>query len=66
MTREQLIELVKKIQPVEGHSEEEIHEMVHLFIKNVPDPNAYENIFHSDFAAEEIVDKALAYKPIQL
>jgi hypothetical protein len=66
MTREELIELVKKIQIVDGYTEEEIHDMVRLFTENVPDPNAYGNIFHSDLSPEEIVDKALAYKPIQL
>jgi hypothetical protein len=66
MTREQLIELVKKIQMVDGYTEEEIHDMVRLFINNVPDPNAYGNIFHSDLSPEAVVDKALAYRPIQL
>ncbi|HVU57810.1 MAG TPA: hypothetical protein VHD83_22265 [Puia sp.] len=66
MTREELIELVKKIQTVEGYTEEQIHDMVRLFIANVPDPNAYGDIFHSDLSPEEIVDKALSYKPIQL
>jgi len=65
MTREQLIELVKKIQAVEGYTEEQIHDMVRLFIKSVPDPNAYGDIFHSDLSPEAIVDKTLAYRPIQ-
>jgi len=38
MTREQPIELVRKIQAVEGYTEEQIHDMVRLFIKSAPDP----------------------------
>lgn len=65
MSREELITLVKKIKAVEG-SEEEIQKMVESFMNNVPDPNASDYIFHRNWAPEEIVDKALAYKPIQL
>lgn len=65
MTREELIELVKKIAAVDG-TEEEIGKMVELFEKNVPDPNASNYIFHTNLSPEEVVDKALAYRPIQL
>jgi uncharacterized protein YukJ len=65
MTREELIDLVKKIMAVQG-TEEEIHQMVELFMKNVPDPSASDYIFHRNWTPEQIVDKALSYKPIQL
>ena len=64
MTREELIELVKKIHAVEG-TEEEIQDMVEEFAKNVPDPNGYSYIFE-DMSPDQIVDKALSYKPIRL
>ena len=68
MEKEELIELVKKIQAVEG-SEEEIDGMIDEFLENVPDPNASDYIFekeYEDLTPQEIVDKALSYRPIQL
>jgi hypothetical protein len=65
MTRQQLIDLVKKIMSAQG-TESEIQQMVEMFERNVPDPNACDYIFHRNWTAEEIVDKALAYKSIQL
>lgn len=35
-------------------------------MKNVPDPRVTNHIFYADLTPEEVVDKALAYKPIQL
>jgi hypothetical protein len=65
MTREELIELVKEIMTAEG-TEEEISQKLALFKKNVPHPRAADFIYHDDLSAEEVVDKSLAYKPIQL
>lgn len=65
MTKEELIELVKDIMTAEG-TEEEISQKLALFKKNVPHPRAADFIYHDDLSAEEIVDKSLAYKPIQL
>lgn len=65
MTRDELIQLVNKIMLVEG-SEDEIHEMIDLFKKNVPHPSPSNLIYYEDSTAEEVVDKALSYKPIQL
>ena len=65
MTREELVELVKKIAAVDG-TEEEIDNMLELLKKNVPDPRVSNYIFHTNLTPEEIVDKALAYRPIQL
>ena len=78
MTRDELIELGKKIVNVEG-SEEEIDDMIEIFGKNVPHPNGA-NLFYwpEDFnsrkdnigayspTVEEVVDKCLAYKPTLL
>jgi hypothetical protein len=78
MTREELIEIGKKIINLEG-SEQEIDKLVQLFDENVPHPNG-SNLFYypenydsrkDDISkynptVEEIVDICLAYKPIEL
>ena len=78
MTRDELIELGKKIVNCEG-TEEEIETMYELFSKNVPHPNGANLFYYSENynarkfniaeyrpTIEEVVDKALSYKPIQL
>jgi hypothetical protein len=68
MNRTELIELVKKISVADG-TEEELDNMVDTFMENVPDPNAVDYIFQKQYeglTAEEIVDKALSYKPFIL
>lgn len=78
MTREELIELGYKIVNCEG-TEEEQDNMYKLFSDNVPHPKGA-NLFYypenynarkhniADYnpTVEEVVDKALSYKPIQL
>jgi len=65
MSREELIELVKKIATAQG-TEEELDKMLELLKKNVPDPRVSNYIFYDELTPEQIVDKALAYRPIQL
>jgi len=75
LTREQLIELVEKIQQAAG-TEDEIHGWLTQVEHNVPDPNVSNLIFYYDngrmskadknLSAEEVIDRALAYKPIIL
>lgn len=78
MTREELIELGKKIVNCEG-TEQELDAMYELFSKNVPHPNGANLFFFpenynarkfnlSEYkpTVEEVVDKALNYKSIQL
>ncbi|WP_282056834.1 bacteriocin immunity protein [Maribacter luteus] len=78
MTREELIELEKRIVNCQG-TEDEIDEMIQVFNKNVSHPKGA-SLFYSpenynarrdkisDYnpTVEEVVDKALSYKPIQL
>jgi len=69
MTREELIELAEKIINAGGKDEEEYRANIHLFKRNVPDPNAANYFFdikYKHLTVEQIVDKALSYKPIQL
>lgn len=76
MTREELIELARKIVNCQG-TEEEIDEMVQIFNNNVPHPEGAHLFYYpenyngknqdiSEYnpTIEEIVDKALNYKPI--
>ena len=78
MTREELIELGYKIVNCKG-TEEEQDKMYKLFSDNVPHPKGA-NLFYypenynarkhniADYnpTVEEVVDKALSYRPIQL
>ncbi|TAN63656.1 hypothetical protein WS9_015555 [Paraclostridium sordellii 8483] len=67
LTREELINLVNRIVECEG-SEEEIDEMIEVVEKNVPHPKINDLIYwnEEELTSEQIVDKALEYKPIQL
>ncbi|MFD6510566.1 MULTISPECIES: bacteriocin immunity protein [unclassified Bacillus (in: firmicutes)] len=67
ITREELINLVGKIVECEG-TEEEIDEMLEAVERNVPHPEVSDLIYWNDkdLSSEQIVDIALAYKPIQL
>ena len=67
LTREELINLVNRIVGCEG-SEEEIDEMIEVVKRNVPHPEISDLIYwnEEELTPEQIVDKALEYKPIQL
>ena len=67
MTREELIALVKTIFRCEG-SEEELQEMYELLDRNLIDPELSDYIYWTtpEMTPEEIVDKALAFKPIEM
>ncbi len=65
MTRDELIKLVSDIKNCRG-SEREIDEMVVKLRKNVTCPYVTDLIFFDEKTPEEIVDAALAYKPILL
>ena len=67
LTREELTNLVNKIVECEG-SEEEIDEMIEIVKRNVPHPEISDLIYwnEEELTPEQIVDKALNYKPIVL
>ena len=48
MNRDELINLVKRIQSVQD-SEDEIDKLVDVFLKNIPDPNAANYIYETEF-----------------
>ncbi len=67
MRTEGLIQLVEKIIKVQG-TEEEIDKMLDILQSNVPYRGVSDLIYWNEdnLTAEQIVDKALSYKPIQL
>jgi Colicin immunity protein / pyocin immunity protein len=68
LTREQLVELVRRIIAVDG-SMCEVDGFIAVLQANVPHPSVSDLIFwpeRGERSAEEIVDEALAYKPIAL
>ena len=67
LTREELTNLVNKIVECEG-SEEEIDEMIEIVKRTVPHPEISDLIYwnEEELTPEQIVDKALNYKPIEL
>lgn len=66
MSRRELIQLVEQILDVEKYSEEQLNGMLDLLHRNVPHPAVSDLIYYDDLSPEEIIDKALNYKPIQL
>lgn len=69
MERNDLIALVNRIKESTYSSEEEADLDIDILIKNTIDPYAMEYIFqkeYEDLSSEEIVDKILSYKSIQL
>ena len=66
MTRKELIDLVKDVTTVENKTEKEINELLEILKQNVPDPEVSDLIYYDELTPEEIVDKALSYRPIQL
>lgn len=67
LNREMLIKLVNDIIECNG-TEEEIDNMINILESNIIDPEVTDLIFYSkdNLSAEEIVDKALSYKAIEL
>jgi len=67
MTRAELVALVERIIAAQG-TESEIDELITLLEKNVPHPRVSDLIFYPErpMTAEQIVDTALAYRPISL
>ena len=69
MNKEELVALVKKIIAAAGTNQDENDALIELFEKSVPHPHAIDFIFskeHEDLTPEEIVNKALDYRPFQL
>ncbi len=67
LKKEELIKLVERMCKGEG-SDDEISEWMELLEQNLLDPNISDLIFwnNEDLTAEQIVDRAMNYKPIIL
>ena len=65
--REELVALVQRIMVSDG-TDDEIDEMIATLERSVPHPAVIDLMFHDEreLTAEQVVDIALAYKPIQL
>ena len=63
--KQELIELVKKIMSAKG-TQEEIDEWIEELESKVLHPEVADLIYHDNLTAEEVVEKALAYKPFYL
>lgn len=67
LTRDELIALVTEIKErVLYCSDEELDELLARLEAGVIDPEVGNYIFHANMTAEEIADKALAYREIAL
>jgi hypothetical protein len=64
ISRGELIQVVQRIIEADG-SEEEIDELISLFVSEVPHPRALDVLGEYD-DAETIVSAALAYKPLEM
>lgn len=67
LNREELVTLVQKLMDTEGE-EWELAIWLDMVISSVIDPKISDYIFWNDeeLTAREIIDKALAYKPLQI
>lgn len=66
LTREELIALIKEIMDVKGKTEKQLDNLINTLERNVPHPAPSDLIYWENLSPEEVVDKALSYKPIQL
>jgi hypothetical protein len=69
VSREELINLVQRLlNPQPGDTDEDQQSWMNQIKESVPDPNVSGYIFwdYRGETAEQIVDKALAYRPISL
>ena len=66
LSKKELIELVKDIMDVRGKTEEHLVVLLEIFKKNVLHPSPSDLIYWENLTAEEVVEKALNYNPIQL
>ena len=66
LTREQIIEIVSKLQKCEYSSEQEMDKALEELQNGVLDPDISNYIYWDELTPEEVADKALSYKAIQL
>lgn len=66
LSRKEIVNLIEEIRKCENKSEEDIDRLIEKLERGVIDPWVSNYIFWSEMTSEEIADKALKYKPIEL
>lgn len=66
LSRDEIINLIEKITNCDNNSEEEIDGLIDKLEQGVLDPQISDYIFWNEMSSEEIAEKALEYKPIEL
>ena len=66
LSKDEIINLIDEITRCGNKSEEEIDGLIEKLEQGVLDPQISDYIFWSEMSPEEIADKALRYKPIEL
>ena len=66
LSKHEIINLIDEITKCGNKSEEEIDGLIEKLEQGVLDPQISDYIFWSEMSPEEIADKALRYKPIEL
>lgn len=71
-SRSELVRLVERITQADGQTQTEADALVENFLAAVPHPRATDLIFYPEsvvgreLSAEEVVDLALGYRPVEL
>lgn len=66
LSKDELIDLVREIINSKDYKEYEIDLMVQKLCDGVIDPNITDYIYYDNLTPEEVVNKALSYKPMNL
>ena len=66
LPRDEIINLIEEITECGNKSEEEIDRLIEKLEQGVLDPQISDYIFWDEMSPEEIADKVLEYKPIEL
>lgn len=66
LSRKEIVNLVEEIRKCENKSEEDIDRLIEKLERGAIDPRVSDYIFWSEMTPEEIADKTLKYKPIEL
>ena len=66
LSNDEIIYLIDEITKCGNKSEDEIDGLIEKLEQGVLDPQISDYIFWSEMSPEEIADKALRYKPIEL
>ena len=66
LAKEEIINLINEITEGEDKSEEDIDRLIEKLEQGVLDPQTSNYIFWSEMTPEEIADRTLRYRPIEL